>query len=490
MLALVAAVYAPTVDDYFGGDDFLVIGPVANLGPWELIWKSVVMQDNIVYWRPLVSPLYALEVHGFGLRPWAYHLVALGLHLLNVALLALVAAALTGRRGVALAAALLFGVHAAHTTTVAQISSTVELLSVVWYFAAVLCAVRWVSGPHPPAPSPDIGRGGEHGSPPLALGEGMGAGAVSRRWYWLAVAAFVLALLTKESTASAAGVVTVLFFLSVYLPGRRRWRFVLAALSFWALVIPYIAFTYLADTDDPSGAVRRMYFLGGHVGQNMWWFLARLAAPFQTGHGPEVTPAGHIGAALLLAAAAWALVRGPQQARFLVLWTGIALTPLAPWRPDLLLGRFTYQASAPFAVLLALGGAWAVEHMRNWLRDKGYSACRMPHSASLLTLAAAAVLAPLTVVQNRERTQEGETYRALVATLRRECPDLSPGSEVQLLDGVWPGPFHALYLSAVADTLYGAGNVRIANVAPGEPVAHAGGPRAVHLRYRGGELRK
>src|SRR5579884_4223620 len=108
VLAVVAAVYAPTVNDFFGGDDFLVIGPVHNMGAWESIWKSIIMQDNIVYWRPLVSPIYALEVHGFWLRPWAYHLIALGLHLVNVALLALTAAALTRRRGVGLAAGLIF----------------------------------------------------------------------------------------------------------------------------------------------------------------------------------------------------------------------------------------------------------------------------------------------------------------------------------------------------------------------------------------------
>lgn len=463
VLLIVAGVYAPTLNDFFGGDDFLVIGPVQNMGPWELIGKSIILRDNIVYWRPLVSPLYALEVHGFGLRPWAYHAIALGLHLANVVLLALIALTLTGRRRVALAAGLLFGVHAAHTTTVAQISSTVELLSVVWYLMAVWCAVRWATGPRPAAPD---------------------SGTVGRRgWYLASLGAFGLALLAKESTASAAGVITVLFFLFVLLP-RRRWRrFVLAALPFWALVLPYTAFTFVTNTDDPSGIVRRMYFPGPHVGQNMWWFLARLAAPLENGHGPYVSVAGHLGAAVLLIAALGILAWGSATTRFLVLWTGIALTPLAPWRPDLLLGRFTYQASAPFAILLALAGAWLVARAGD--RLPGGAVVRLAGPA--LILAAVAVLGTLTIVQNRERTREGEMYRLLVRTLQREFPSLPPTSEVVLIDGPWTGPFHARYLQAVAETLYGPNNVRIVNVEPGTSPESSEG-KALRMQYRHGLL--
>jgi hypothetical protein len=504
VLVAVTAVYAPTINDYFGGDDFLVIGPVKVMDPWELIGRSIIMRDNIPYWRPLVSPLYALEVHGFWLRPWAYHLVALALHLTNVVLLMLIARTLTGSRSVAVTAGLLFGIHPAHTTTVAQISSTVELLSVVCYFSTVLCAVRYVRDLTPLPPSLN-GRGSatrdsavrpklvakkEPGTPaeqptsraglPLPLREG-GRGGRSHM-YLLSLLAFVLALLAKESTASAAGVVTVLFFCYGYLPERRLRRFVRDVAPFWALVLPYIALTYITDTDDPTGIIQHMYFLGGHVGQNMWWFLSRLALPLDVGQGPHVSAAGHVGAAVLLAAAVALLVRGTSQSRFLVLWTGIALTPLALWRPDLLLGRFTYQASAPFAILLALGGAWLVARVR---RRLGSGAPGWAPGLALLAIAVV-VLGGLTMNQNRDRTREGEDYRVLVAALRRDYPSLPPGSQVALVDGIWSGPFHALYLGAVADTLYGAGNVRIVNVDPGEPAPDT---VVARLRYDGVELR-
>lgn len=457
MLALVAAVQAPTINDYFGGDDFMVLGPVRAMGPWELIWKSLLARDNIPYWRPLVSPLYAFEVHTFWLRPLPYHAVVIGLHLVNVALLALVAWWLTGRRWVALAAGLIFGIHPAHTTTVPMISSTVELFGFIWYLAAIACCLRVVQG----------------------------GGA---RWYGAGLAAFILGLLSKESMASAAGVITVLFLLLDPAPAWRDRttiiRFVRRIGPFWALVVPYTAFTFLTNTDDPTGVTQAMYSPDMHIGQNLWWLLARLGAPLEVGRGPTVTAAGHIGAALLLAGAIMVLIRGSNRARFLVLWTAIALTPLTLWLPSLLVGRFTYMASAPFAILLALGGAAAAS----------WSAAVLPRAVprwatgAALAAGAVAVLGPLTLEQNRDRTREGDSYRILVTALRRDQPSLPAGSVVILEDGIWPGPFHAVFLNAVADTLYGPGNVQIRNADPGVAPPDLEAAASHRLRYEGGVL--
>lgn len=461
MLALVAAVHAPTVNDYFGGDDFMVLGPVRAMGSWELIWKSFLARDNIPYWRPLVSPLYTFEVHVFWLRPLPYHVVVIGLHLVNVALLSLVAWWLTGRRWVALAAGLIFGIHPAHTTTVPMISSTVELFGFIWYLAAVACCLRVVQG----------------------------GGA---RWYVAGLGAFILGLLSKESIASAAGVITVLFLLLDLLPAWRDRatrgdavvRFVRRITPYWALVVPYTVFTFLTNTDDPTGVTQAMYTPGLHIGQNLWWLLARLAAPLEIGRGPTVTLVGHAGAALLLTGAILLLIRGSNQVRFLVLWTVIALLPLTLWRPELLVGRFTYMASAPFAILLALGGA----AVASWI------AAIVPRSAprwmpgAVLVIVATAGFGVLTLEQNRDRTREGDSYRILVTALRRDEPELPSGSVVILEDGIWPGPFHAVFLNAVADTLYGPGNVHIRNADPSIAPSGLESIGSYRLRYEGGTL--
>jgi hypothetical protein len=303
--------------------------------------------------------------------------------------------------------------------------------------------------------------------------------------------AFVLGLLSKESVASAAGVVTALFFFLGLVPAWKpgaRWRSVrrvaVWCLPFWLLVLPYVVITFVNDRDDPTGVVRVMYTFGPRIGPNLWWFLARLAAPLEAGHGPAVSAAGHIGAALLLAAAVWLTLRGRNEERFLVAWTVIALTPLTLWRSDLLLGRFTYMACAPFAVLLALGGARAADVV----------ARRLPRSvprwapAAGLILVSALILGTLTMGQDRERTREGEIYRLLVATLKNEYPALPQGSEIVLMDGVWRGPFHAIFLNSMADTLYGPGVVRIRNTDGSPAGVLPQQHEIIRLQYQGGAL--
>jgi hypothetical protein len=457
VLALVALVYAPTLNDPFAGDDYLVLGPVRALGSWELIWKSFVMQDNIPYWRPLVSPLYAFEIHGIGLRPTVFHVIALGLHLLNALVLMLIAQRLTARHGVAVLAGLLFGVHAAHTTTVAQISSTVELQSVVFYLLTVWCAARLV-GPHPLSLSQYWERGVTRlrsgiGSPSPNTGRG-GGGVRASIWYLLSLISFVLALLTKESTASAAAVVGALFLLLDPAPAGRVRRAAFRTAPFAALVLPYALFTYLGDTDEPTGIARAMYGPGPHALQNLWWLTARLAAPLGAGHGPHVSAIGHLGAVLAVGGAAVILIRGSMLARFLVLWTFIALTPLSLWRPDLMLGRFTYQAAAPLSVLLALG-------LVSLPRPSGLKPAAAVTMRVVIALALVAVLAVLTVRQNRERTSEALAYGELERRLPATLPRAAAPSAITILGGPFDGPFHALYLQAMADTRYGPGTATL-----------------------------
>jgi hypothetical protein len=261
-------------------------------------------------------------------------------------------------------------------------------------------------------------------------------------------------------------------------------RFVQRIAPYWALVVPYTVFTFLTNTDDPTGVTQAMYTPGLHIGQNLWWLLARLAAPIEIGRGPTVTLAGHAGAVLLLVGAILLLIRGGNQVRFLILWTVIALLPLALWRPELLVGRFTYMASAPFAILLAMGGA----AVASWI------AAVVPRSApwwapgAALVVVAAVGFGLLTVEQNRDRTREGDSYHILITALRRDEPVLPSGSVVILEDGIWPGPFHAVFLNAVADTLYGPGNVHIRNADPGFAPAGLESIGSYRLRYEGGAL--
>jgi hypothetical protein len=221
---------------------------------------------------------------------------------------------------------------------------------------------------------------------------------------------------------------------------------------------------------------------------------ARLAAPLENGHGPDVSMAGHLGAALLLIAALLIAVRGSPLARFLALWTFIALTPLALWRPDMMLGRFTYQAAVPFSLLLALGIGWCLA--RSWSalsagalaagefqRHEVHKRLRPANTLddpvargrpvrAFAFLGCGVVLgsaAFLTISQNRERTREALDYGTLWERLPAAGAVLA-GTEIVVSGGPFAGPYHALYLQAVADTRYG-GDIAVLRWQPaGEPV--------------------
>jgi hypothetical protein len=115
-------VYLPGLGTYFLADDFsLFIRPV----DWS-DWRSVLL-TNQAYVRPIPGALIRLEHALWGLRPWPMHLASVLLHAGCTALVALLALRLSGKRGVALASGLCFGLHPVNVQVVSWVSCTFEL---------------------------------------------------------------------------------------------------------------------------------------------------------------------------------------------------------------------------------------------------------------------------------------------------------------------------------------------------------------------------
>ena len=89
-------------------------------------------------WHPLTWLSYMLEIELFGLNPGVMHLTNLGLHCLNTVLVACVLKSLTGKHGLSLGAALLFGVHPQHVEAVAWVSERKELLCIFFGLQSML----------------------------------------------------------------------------------------------------------------------------------------------------------------------------------------------------------------------------------------------------------------------------------------------------------------------------------------------------------------
>lgn len=118
------------------------------------VWRFLPTAPPSNYYRPLMHVIYGVTYHLFGLRPWAFHLVNVGLHALDTVLVLLLARRLTMLAGmppaasgdrpwdalvsVPFVAALCFATHPVHAEAVDWIASVPELTFTAFGLAALL----------------------------------------------------------------------------------------------------------------------------------------------------------------------------------------------------------------------------------------------------------------------------------------------------------------------------------------------------------------
>lgn len=211
LVALAAGLaYAPTLGHDFAFDEYFLVLEDATLHSLRNLpalfsrpfWPG---QTGLIYYRPLITSLYALDYSIGRGSPWPFHLTNLIGHVLASLLAWQLARKLFPQ--LATLAAVLFALHPIHTETVAWISGRTDL------FAALFVFLAWILALEP-------------GSPfrvkPL-----------------LSLPVFFLALLAKE----VAVVFPVLLFLGDRLQSRRLDRNRL--LYFGLLFAPLLGYFYL-----------------------------------------------------------------------------------------------------------------------------------------------------------------------------------------------------------------------------------------------------
>jgi protein O-mannosyl-transferase len=222
--ALAILPFLPTLEGQFlnwdDGINFVTNPGFRGLGWAQLRWMATT--TLLGHWIPLTWLSLGVNYVLGGLDPWGYHLGNLLLHAANAAVLYVIAKRLLARAwaaavpepaliGGAAFAALLFAVHPLRVESVAWITERRDLLSGLFFLAAVWAYLRAVRD----APAPRPG------------------------WRALSLAAFTAALLSKASTLMLPA---VLLLLDVYPLGRR-------ARGVRALVrekVPYFALAALA----------------------------------------------------------------------------------------------------------------------------------------------------------------------------------------------------------------------------------------------------
>ncbi len=186
-------------------DNFLQNPAYRGLGWAELKWMWTT--QLLRHYIPLSWMTLGLDYELWGMNPFGYHLTSVLLHTANAVVFYLLAITIfkitipTEARSRtpmgALFAALLFAVHPLRVESVAWITERRDVLSGLFYLLAILA---YVHAYHPGRP-------------------------IRRKYYWLCLASFVLALLSKELTVTLPA---LLLLLDVYplhrLPATpRRW---------------------------------------------------------------------------------------------------------------------------------------------------------------------------------------------------------------------------------------------------------------------------
>ena len=149
----------------------------SNLG---VIFTTSFFGGN-AYYRPLVSLSFMTEYHFFGLDPVYYYLTNILIHIFSAWLVFLIAEILLKDTVAAFAVGLLFGIHPVHAEAVSNIPGRAILLCGLFYLASFYC---------------------------FLMAEKKG-----KVFYGLSLAAFALALLSKES----AGVLPLLLIVYLWL---------------------------------------------------------------------------------------------------------------------------------------------------------------------------------------------------------------------------------------------------------------------------------
>lgn len=265
-LTLLAYLPATTAGFIWDDPDYVTNNPtLRSLDGLRQIWF---VPPSIPQYYPLVHTTFWIEYQLWGLRPLGYHMVNILLHAGNAVLLFAVLKRLAFPA--AWLAAAVFALHPVHVESVAWVTERKNVLSGLFYLAAMWAYLE--------------GSGfGVQGLGKADVSSGSSLNPEERplnRSYWISLALFVLALLSKTVTCSLPAAILLVLW---WKRGRLTWRDVRPLIPFFAIGAGFAAVTAIMEEDHvgATGAefdfspIQRILIAGRAV----WFYLWKLIVP-------------------------------------------------------------------------------------------------------------------------------------------------------------------------------------------------------------------
>ena len=369
LAAATLAVYAPVRGHGFvdyDDDEYVFRNPhvQAGLDAESVAWAFTSLEA--ANWHPLTWLSHMLDYEMFGLQPAGHHLVNMGLHAANAALLFLALSSLTGRSWPAAFTAALFALHPLNVESVAWIAERKNVLCGFFWMLTLVAYARYARRPRP-------------------------------GWYAAVLAGTALALLAKPMAVTLPFVLLLLDYWPLgRLSRATAVRLCVEKLPLVALGAVTSAITFQAHLQ--GGAVVAVDAIPprarlANAVVSCLAYVFKLVWPARLGvfypHPEGTLPAAHVvGAALVLLAVTVAVFRVARRAPYLAvgwLWYAATLLPvigIVQVGTQAMADRYAYVP----AIGLFLALSWAAADV----------AARAP-APRAWAVAAALALVPLTV---------------------------------------------------------------------------------------------
>jgi hypothetical protein len=251
--------FLSTLGAYFLGDDFGLIHLFSRkpslhwLTLFTRPWTEFIYGYRADELRPLVALSYQIDWVAGGVRPQAYHVSSIVIHMINSLLVLWIARGVVRLGLVASAfAALLFAVMSVHAETVAWISGRADSIPTLFYLSAFIAFARWRQ--------------------------------TGTLWiYGVSLAAFFLALFSKQSAITMVGTLVLYDWLMEKRWSWRSWAALIPYVPFAALTVAYLALRLVLFGNAVREETVTMQMLTTFVGRQARYLARFVFTPSRTG---------------------------------------------------------------------------------------------------------------------------------------------------------------------------------------------------------------